>query len=118
VSSPFSLAWSRQPICLLEPFGGHLLHGNAINPIPFHDETQKPQKKLNNQKPSTFFSSPPPLLLLSYILFKFFRWIFSLFSFLPLPLCHQRKWNKWPRVKKDGNCGQTHFSANYLLRTS
>jgi hypothetical protein len=55
VSSPFSLAWSRQPICLLEPFGGHLLHGNAINPIPFHDETQKPQKKLNNQKPSTFF---------------------------------------------------------------
>lgn len=27
------------PICLREPFGGHLLHGNAINPIPFHDET-------------------------------------------------------------------------------
>lgn len=77
-------SWSR-PICLREPFGGHLLHGNAINPIPFHDETQNPQRNKTTEKTFYFFGPPTPSLL-SYILFKFPDEFFFQSFFLPLPL--------------------------------
>lgn len=43
------LSWSRL-ICLLEPFGGHLLHYTAMQSIRFHSTTKntKPSKKQKN----------------------------------------------------------------------